>query len=166
MKKKTSSQFFVDEDFESTILNEQFEKTSKLWHEIKQSDLLAYIGLSVSSDQENRSNISLNTSLDLNASIDSNSLSVNELMINDEECLTLYDKRTGTVASIHFKSKIRAYDWYKKFFENGVQTRSWRISERDYLPDLDKTEPRYFSIMATENSSNTLTSMFRKIIKK
>lgn len=165
-KKDITFVSYLNSDMQSI---EMFQRKTKISHEIKENDLLIYYGLFASMNQEN---LLESSALDLNTSQTSelnSSKNGESIRISGEECLTLYDKRTGLVSCVHLKSKQSACEWYKKLFQLVYgRDSSWTCFESDHLPDLVKSEPKLYSI-SIDNSSTVLSDMinkFKKVVKK
>ena len=144
------------------------EKKTKISQEITTSDLLFYYGLFVSSHQTDSFPVDLDVSLkeSLHCSKSDGTNENESIVISDEECLTLYDKRTELVSCVHFKSKHLACIWYNKLFKMAYgSTSHWTCFEPSHLPDLIKSEPRYFAI-TTDNSSTAISGMIRNLLTR
>ena len=125
----------------------------KLVYEMKVEDMLCYFGLYYQSEGP------MNTT--------KNWTVPNEIPISEEECLTLYDKKTNNIYCVHYKQKRSALDYYKCFYE-----RLHSVDCDEYMPVLDAASSqdtiRRLSIWTSETSYSTtsIARMLKKIIKK
>ena len=137
-------------------------KSNKQLSEIKLEDLVCYLGVystDLLKSDSNQSTRSMSMSL--------NNLA-NEIQINDQECLTLFDRKNKYIYCIHFQSRSNAFEWYKHLFGFVYESNSWKLFDSDSLPNLAQIDPVYFNIVTDLNQTNstTLTKIFKKIIHK
>ena len=137
-------------------------KSNKQLSEMKLEELVCYLGV-YSTDLLKNNCAEPNRSISMSMS----SLA-NEIQINDQECLTLFDRKNKFTYCIHFQSRSRAFEWYKHLFSFVYEPNSWKFFDSDSLPHLARIEPIYFNIVTDLNQSNstTLTKIFKKIIHK
>ena len=116
----------------------------KLLNELKLEDLLCYYGLYY------QSNCEINWTVQ------------NEL-ITDDECLSLFDKRTSSLYCIHFKQKQTALILYNLLFEKFYSQNCC-----NYLSLFEFVNKRQCAIYCANNESNyaTISRILKKIIKK
>jgi hypothetical protein len=125
----------------------------KLMCEMKMDDTLCYFGLYYQSEGQQASN-------------NKNWTIPNEIKISEDECLTLYDKKTNNIYCVHFQQKQTALDYYKWFYE---RVHNVNCSGYVSLLEFNSVEStRKFFIWTTETSYSTssIARMLKKIIKK
>lgn len=90
----------------------------------------------------NDSNEDLNTSKSIISLHKIVSGDKSEILINEEECLTLYDQKQKLIYLIHLQSKEIALTRYCNLFKLAYSTDSWSYFKSDQMPDLKPKIPQ------------------------
>ncbi|CAF0779442.1 unnamed protein product [Brachionus calyciflorus] len=80
-----------------------------------------------------------------------------EIMINEEECLTFYDKKMKLVYLIHFENKELALTRYCNLFKLAYFPDTWSIFKSDQMPNLKPKIPEMRKTILSRESQNRIS---------